>query len=122
MSKGKTHCLNYLSAPGVPLLGNRAKQTHAASRCRVKLAEPGPYKGKYVDLGKSSCQMKGGTPGQKLVECKGCDRETGNAKCKKLCDSNDECGAYSVAKHHDHANCMLWLRPRGFSLGGGGKW
>jgi len=120
-SRGKYNCLNYISG-GQPLLGDRAAPANRYAQCRVKLADPGPYTGKYANLGGPSCQMKGGSPGEKLYECPGCDMSTGDAKCKKLCNANEECGGYSVAKNHAHANCMLWLRPRGASLLGGGAW
>jgi len=114
MSKGSRICKNYLSGPNVPLIGDLKAHTNKGSRCRVKLADPGPYTGKYANLGVQSCQVRGGTLGEKFYP------KAGDAKCKDYCNANDECGGYTVSKSND--NCMLWLRPRGLPLEGGGKW
>lgn len=116
LSKGASACTIYLTGEGVPLVGNRGSQANRASRCRVKLGgDSAPYKGKYANLGGFPCQVRGGTLGQKFYP------KTDASKCKTLCDANDECGGYTVSKW-EPSNCMLWLRPRGIDVQGGGKW
>merc|ERR1719375_1463431 len=99
---------------GVPLKGNM--KSWGMARCNVKLVPLSPvYKGSYANLGIGKCQMRGGKPGEKYFP------GLGEAGCRERCNKMQTCGGYGVGQF-DKPHCMLYLRPYGKSLSGGGGW